>query len=191
MIESASLPGHPYEDERVEPVVEPRTRAGAGGFLLRESPHIAMLVLALVGISFRVPVTYWLFMTPAFGIISILSGWPHFSTAEARLRMVCLQVLSWGALFLAIYALYANGTQTLDSNAISISMITLLALGTFLAGMHAHAWRTCVVGGILFAIVPVLGWVDKSSINLIIGAVAILAVAAGTWYVVSRATPEA
>jgi hypothetical protein len=106
---------------------------------------------------------------------------------QARLRMVCLQALSWSALVLAIYALYNNGSQgVLNANAISLAMITLLALGTFLAGLHAHSWRTCVVGIILFVAVPVLGWIDQVSILLVIGALVIVAVAAGTWFITER-----
>ena len=67
---------------------------------------------------------------------------------------------------------------------------TLLALGTFLAGLHAHSWRTCVVGIVLFVAVPVLGWIDQVSILLVIGALVIVAVAAGTWFVTERNAAE-
>jgi hypothetical protein len=191
MVESASLPEHPYPGEAAEPVIQPRTRAGIGRWIVRESPHVAMLLLAFAGISFPVPAGYWLVVTPVFGLISILSGWPHFATAQAKLRMVCLQALSWSALVLAIYALYNDGSQgVLNANGISLAMITLLALGTFLAGLHAHSWRTCVVGIILFVAVPVLGWIDQVSILLVVGALVIVAVAAGTWFITERDTAE-
>jgi hypothetical protein len=191
MVESASLSEHPYAGEDTEPVIQPRTRAGIGRWILRESPHIAMLLLAFAGISFPVPASYWLIVTPIFGVISVLSGWTHFATARARLYMVCLQALSWGALVLAIYALYNDGSQgVLNANGISLAMITLLALGTFLAGLHAHSWRTCVVGIILFVGVPVLGWIDQVSILLVVGALVIVAVAAGTWFITERNAAE-
>ncbi len=191
MVESASLSEHPYAGEDTEPVIQPRTRAGIGRWILRESPHIAMLLLAFAGISFPVPASYWLIVTPIFGVISVLSGWTHFATARARLCMVCLQALSWGALVLAIYALYNDGSQgVLNANGISLAMITLLALGTFLAGLHAHSWRTCVVGIILFVGVPVLGWIDQVSNLLVVGALVIVAVAAGTWFITERNAAE-
>jgi hypothetical protein len=191
MAESASLHERPYAGEETEPVIQPTTRAGIGRWIVRESPHIAMLLLAFAGISFPVPPSYWLMVTPVFGLISIISGWPHFATTQARLRMVCLQALSWSALVLAIYALYNDGSQgVLNANGISLAMITLLALGTFLAGLHAHSWRTCVVGIILFVTVPVLGWIDQVSILLVVGALLIVAVAAGTWFITERNTAE-
>jgi hypothetical protein len=192
MVESASLPEHPYAGETTEPVIPPRTRAGIGRWILRESPHVGMLLLALAGVSFPVPASYWLIVTPIFGIISIISGWPHFATTEARLRMICLQVLSWSALVFAIYALYTDDSHgVLNTNGISLAMISLLALGTFLAGLHAHSWRTCVVGLILFAAVPVLGWIDRVSILLLVGGLLIMAVAVGTWFIAERNAAEA
>jgi hypothetical protein len=177
----------PYSARSVDPTIAAGPRTSPGGWLLRESPHIAMLVLAVIGISFPVPVTYWLVITPVFALISILSGWRHFGTAQDHLRMVALQVLSWSALVLAIYALYNDGSEgVLNANALSLAMITLLALGTFLAGLHAHSWRTCVVGIILFVAVPVLGWLDQTSILLFIGAVVIVAIAGGTWFLLDR-----
>jgi hypothetical protein len=162
-------------------------RTSVWGWLLRESPHIAMLALAIIGVSFPVPVTYWLVITPVFAVISIASGWRHFGTAQDHVRMVALQFLSWSALVLAIYALYNDGSEgVLNSNALSLAMITILALGTFLAGLHAHSWRTCVVGIILFVAVPMLGWMDQWSILLLIASVAIVGIAAGTWFLIDR-----
>lgn len=40
--------------------------------------YIAMLLLALVGVVLRLPVIYWVILTPVFGIISIAEGRNHF-----------------------------------------------------------------------------------------------------------------
>ncbi len=181
------IASNPYVARDIDAAAEPAPRSGFVRWLLRESPHIAMLVLAVVGISFPVPVTYWLIITPVFAVISIISGWRHFGSPQDHLRMVALQVLSWSALVLAIYALYNDGSEgVLNANALSLAMITILALGTFLAGLHAHSWRTCVVGMILFVAVPVLGWLDQTSILLFIGALIIVAIAGGTWFLMDR-----
>ena len=51
--------------------------------------------------------------------------------------------------------LYKDGPQgVFSSNASSLTMLTLLALGTFTAGVQARVWRTCAVGAILFLAVP-------------------------------------
>jgi hypothetical protein len=157
------------------------------GWLIQDSPYIAMLSLALIGITFRMPLTYWLVLTPVFGIICIVAGWRHFSTRHDRLKLVLTQALSWGALVLAIVVLYDDGSQgVLNANASSLAMITLLALGTFLAGLQAEVWRTCGVGVILFLAVPAIGWLQQSSVLLLVGTLAVLAVGGATWYLSSR-----
>jgi len=131
-------------------------------WLLKEAPYIAMLSLALIGITFHLPLTYW---------------------------MVLTQALSWGALVLAIIVLYDDGAQgVLNANGSSLAMITLLALGTFLAGLQAEVWRTCGVGVILFLSVPAIGWLQQSSILLVVGTLGVLAVGGATWYL-SRGEP--
>jgi hypothetical protein len=186
-VDAAPLSEGPYFDQQTSGITQRRPRSVFLAWLLRESPHIAMLSLALIGVSFPVPMTYWLAMTPVFAIISIVSGWRHFPTRQGQIRMVCLQTVSWGALVLAIYALYNDGADgVLNANAISLAMITVLALGTFLAGLHAHSWRTSAVGMILFVAVPVLGWIDQSSILLLLGAFVFLGIAGMTWFVIER-----
>jgi hypothetical protein len=62
-----------------------------------------MLLLALAGVIFRLPVSYWVILMPVFGFISVAAGWRHFVTRNARLELVCRLALSWCALLLAIY----------------------------------------------------------------------------------------
>jgi len=50
----------------------------------------------------------------------------------------------------------------LNANSTSLAMMILLALGTFVAGVQASSWRICAVGGVLFLVVPGLGWLDQS-----------------------------
>ncbi len=42
--------------------------------LLDDLPYAAMLALALVGVVLRLPVVYWIILTPVFGVISIAGG---------------------------------------------------------------------------------------------------------------------
>ena len=154
-------------------------------WLLRDSPYIIMLSLALIGITFHMPPVYWLFLTPIFCAFGIVAGWRHFATTQAHFELIGTQVLTWGALILAIFVLYNNGAQgVLNANASALAIITLLALGTFLAGLQARVWRTCVVGGILFLAVPAIGWLQQSSILLVVILLALIATGGATWYFV-------
>jgi hypothetical protein len=165
----------------------PRRRFPFRSWLLQDSPYILMLLLALGGVTFPVPVGYWMTLTPVFAVICVVAGWPHFATREAHLQLVWTQALSWGALILAIYVLYNNGMQgVLNTNASSLTMMTLLALGTFVAGVQARVWRTCAVGGILFLAVPGIGWLDQSAVLLVVVTLVIIAIGGLVWWVEQR-----
>ena len=45
----------------------------------------------------------------------------------------------------------------MNPNATSLGMMTLLALGTFVAGVQARVWQICAVGGVLFPVSSQLG----------------------------------
>jgi hypothetical protein len=153
-------------------------------WLLHDSPFIAMLLLAFVGLAFRLPVTYWVILTPIFGVISIVAGWRHFETRQARLALVTSLALNWGALIVAIYLLYNSGVQgVLNVNANSLAMMILLALGTFVAGVQARVWQICAVGVALFLAVPGLGWLDQSPLLLTAVTLVIIALGGLTWWV--------
>lgn len=155
--------------------------------LLDDLPYAAMLALALAGVVLRLPVVYWVILTPVFGVISIAAGWRHFANRAERLGLVCRLALDWCAVLLAIYLLYNSGVQgVLNANATSLAMMTLLALGTFVAGVQARVWQVCTVGGVLFAAVPGLGWLDQSPLLLTFAACAIVALAGAAWWMTRR-----
>jgi hypothetical protein len=159
-------------------------RSALARWLMHDAPYIAMLVLALVGVVFRLPVIYWGVLMPVFGVMSIVAGWPHLTTREAHLDLAVRMALSWGALLAAICLLHNTGVQgVFDLNASSLAMMTLLALGTFVASVQAKVWRICAVGAILFVAVPALGWLDQSPFLLAAAAVVFIALGAVAWWV--------
>ena len=155
--------------------------------LIYDLPYAAMLALALAGVVFRLPVVYWVILTPVFGIISVAEGWNHFANRHERLGLIWRLALDWCAVLLAVYLLYNSGVQgVLNANATSLAMMTLLALGTFVAGVQARVWEICSVGGVLFAAVPGLGWLDQSPLLLAFAACVILALVGAAWWVTRR-----
>ena len=155
--------------------------------LIYDLPYAAMLALALAGVVFRLPVFYWVILTPVFGVISIAEGWSHFANRHERLGLIWRLALDWCAVLLAIYLLYNSGVQgVMNANATSLAMMTLLALGTFVAGVQARVWEVCTVGGVLFAAVPGLGWLDQSPLLLAFAAMVIVALVGVAWWVTRR-----
>lgn len=156
-------------------------------WILEDSPYIVMLLLAVVGVALREPVSYWLIITPIYGFICIIAGWRHFDTAEAHRELVYVQLLNWLALVVAIFVLYNNAVQgVLNTNASSLAMMTLLALGTFTAGLQARVWRICALGALLFVAVPTIGWLDQSVMLLFAAALVVIAIGALTWWIGQR-----
>ncbi len=150
-------------------------------------PFIAMLLMALVGVIFRLPVTYWGILIPVFAIISGAEGWPNFVTNRERFGFALGITLNWCALMLAMYLLYNDGVMgVLNANATSLAMMILLALGTFVAGVQTRVWQICAVGGALFLAVPALGWLDQSPLLLVAGTLVIIALVGFVWFVTQR-----
>jgi hypothetical protein len=150
-------------------------------------PFIAMLLMALVGVVFRLPVTYWGILIPVFAIISGAEGWQHFVTRRERYGLALGVALNWLALMLAMYLLYNDGVKgVLNANATSLAMMVLLALGTFVAGVQTRVWQICAVGGALFLAVPALGWLDQSPLLLVAGTCVVIALVGFVWWVTQR-----
>ena len=178
--------------QKAETAGEPEPRRALGTprrstvvrWLIHDIPYIAMLLLALVGVVFRLPVSYWLILTPVFAVISIAAGWAHFDSRSDRLWLVGSLGLNWCALLLAIFLLSNSGVQgVMNVNASSLAMMTLLALGSFVAGVQARVWPICAVGSILFLAVPGLGWLDQSPLLLTAAAFLIIMLGGGAWWI--------
>jgi hypothetical protein len=156
-------------------------------WFLHDIFYISMLVLALVGVVFRLPVSYWVILMPVFGVITIAEGWKHFADRTERLGLVYRVGLNWCALLLAMYLLSNSGVSgVMNANATSLSMMTLLALGTFVAGVQARVWQICAVGSVLFLAVPGLGWLDQSPLLITAATGLIVALGGLAWWVTVR-----
>jgi hypothetical protein len=168
------------------PVAAPR-KSALLAWLLHDIFYIAMLLLAFLGVIFRLPVSYWVILMPVFGVITIAEGWKHFSDRSEQLGLVYRVALNWCALLLAIYLLFNTGVSgVMNANATSLCMMTLLALGTFVAGVQARVWQICAVGSVLFLAVPGLGWLDQSPLLITAATALVVALGGLAWWVTVR-----
>ena len=161
-------------------------------WLLNDILFIAMLLMAVAGVILRLPVIYWIVLTPIFGIISVGEGWSHFHSRSERLGLAYRVAAIWCALLLCIYLLYSSNVQgVMNANASSLAMMTLLALGTFVAGIQARVWQICAVGAILFLAVPGVGWLDQSPLLLAAATCAIVLLGGLVWWIKQiQSTPK-
>ena len=163
---------------------------GIGGWLLRDLPYAAMLVLGVGGLvltSFRGATWYyWMMLAPAYALIVIVSGWRHLETGAERMRLVVTQVLHWAAFLGAMWLMFLPEVRgVVNDNATSLTLLILLALGTFVAGVHAAVWKICVVGVMLALSVPAVAWVQESAVLLMVSAL-LVAVGAFAFVLISR-----
>ncbi|WP_245257039.1 MULTISPECIES: hypothetical protein [unclassified Nitrobacter] len=169
----------------------PETDQVQGHVLLRwlrhDTPYISMLLLVLAGVVFRLPVIYWVTLTPVFAAMSIVSGWNNFVTSRERLDLVFRLTLDWCAVLLSIFLMFNAGVQgVFNVNATDLSMMTLLALGTFVAGVQARAWQISAVGGALFVATPSLAWLQQSRVFITGAVIVIIALSGLIWWISQR-----
>lgn len=169
------------------PSYDPRPAASwfsLRAFLAREWSYLLMLGLALFGDAYtsiqQAPVrSYWLALCPIFALICIGAGWREAGIAKQRFHLVWTQLLHWGAVLLAIeMTLVADVAHMMNADSKALSALTILALGTFTAGLHADAWRICVVGVILALGVPGIAWLEQWVLLIALIVVAVMAIIA-------------
>ena len=140
----------------------------------REWPYLLVLVLALFGVAYtsfsQTPMTiYWIVLAPFIGVICVITGWRDVEGREQHLRLVWTQVLHWAAVLLAMHLMFvADVSRMMHADASALAALTVLALGTFTAGVHIAAWRICLVGIILAVGVPAIAWLEQSALFLLL-----------------------
>jgi hypothetical protein len=150
-------------------------------------PYIIMLSMAVIGIGLDTftgePIGfYWQILTVVFCILCIYVGWRHAPTRQDQIKLVWTQVAHWASFLAAMWLIYTPAMRSLvDVNATGLNLMVLLALGTFVAGIHAEAWQICVVGLILALFVPAMAIVQRSSLFILVALLGIVFIAVSLW----------
>src|SRR5262249_25649500 len=154
-------------------------------FLVREWPYLLVLVLAVFGVAYtsfsKTPITtYWIVLAPFIGLICVVTRWRDAVNREQRLHLIWTQALHWGgAVLVAMHLMFvADVSRMMNADASALATLTVLALGTFTAGVHIAAWRICVVGVVLALGVPAIAWLEQSALLLLLIAIVVVAVIA-------------
>jgi len=125
---------------KVSPLAQPRTAR----FWPRKLPYIAVLALTLLGAAYT-----GVLHQPLIGYWEFLAVAMHTHDSKARFRMVWTQALHWLAFLVAMnIVLLPDVQRMLPAPATGLALLTLLALGTFVAGVHV-SWQICVLGLIM------------------------------------------
>ncbi len=149
----------------------PLAHSKVARFWLKELPYIVVLALTILGVAYtsishQPLVGYWEFLALAMGVVCIGTGWLHAHTREARFRMLWTQVLHWVAFLVAMNIIvFSPVQQLLTAPGTGLALLMLLALGTFVAGVHI-SWQICVLGVIMALLVPAIAWLTSYALFL-------------------------
>jgi hypothetical protein len=153
----------------------PASRFSLRSVLIRDWPYFIMLILGVFGValtSFARPAvtTFWLILCPLFGIICVAARWREVKDREAQWLLLRQQVIHWLAIMSAISLVFVSDVkQMMNADASALMVMTLLALGTFLAGNYSSGgWRISLVGFQLALGVPAVAWLEQSTLLLVL-----------------------
>lgn len=154
---------------------------------IRELPYGLVLILTLYGVAytsyFKQPILgYWALLAPAIAAICIGAGWQRANNKNARLKLVWTQVLHWFAFLVVMSVMLVPSVQRiLNVSAGGLAILTLLALGTFTAGVHVLSWQVCLLGLVMALGVPAIAWVEESALFFVLIVGATFAIAVVVW----------
>jgi hypothetical protein len=183
-ISAGDPPPEPHGAADVAPARQPTHVS----FWLRELPYVVVMVLTLFGVAFasfsrQSMVGYWEFLAPVIGVLCIVIAWPHAPDRAARFRLVWTQAAHWLAFLAAMNLLLLSGVASLlGADAIGLTILTLLALGTFVAGVHIQSWQICILGMAMGLGVPAVAWIERSVLLLLLGVCVLAAIGAALWW---------
>ncbi|WP_457797829.1 hypothetical protein [Methylocystis sp. S23] len=136
-------------------------------------PYFAVLILAILGVAYtsmsgRPLYGYWEFLAVAIGLACIAIGWRQTPDKAARRQLVITQSLHWLAFLVAMTILLLPWVNTfLSGPATGFALMLLLALGTFVAGVHVSA-DIAMLGIVLALTVPAIAWLKQAALVLVL-----------------------
>ena len=185
-------PSSDRDEQATDPEVKSSQSPQETSFWLRDLPYAVVFVLALFGIAYngyskQSIVGYWEFLALAICMVCIGSGWPHAHDKKTRLRLVWTQALHWLAFLIAMNVMLLPSVQRMmNANATSLAILTLLALGTFTAGVHILSWQICLLGIVMALGVPASAWLEQSALLLGLGVLALVGIGLAAWLYMRR-----
>jgi hypothetical protein len=154
--------------------------------LLRKLPYVILLALTLLGVAFtsmtHQPIDgYWEFLAVATGVVCVSTGWSEAHQRQARFRLAWTQAAHWAAILVAMNIVLLPGVQRmLTASATGLALLLLVALGTFLAGIHISL-ELCFLGIAMAVAVPAITWLKQSALFLVLAGVAVIGLTMTFW----------
>lgn len=161
-------------------------------FLLRRVPYLVALFLALAGVAYsnvsHQPLTgYWELLALAMAVMCVVTQWDGGSDRSSGFRLIGTQALHWAAVLVAMNIMVLNRVQSmLPAPALSLVLLMLLALGTFLAGVSFLSVEICFLGAALALAVPAIAWLTQSFLFLVLVLLFVAGIGVAVWPSLAR-----
>jgi hypothetical protein len=99
------------------------------------------------------------------------------------LRLIVTQALHWGAFLLVMNILLLSSVQRIfTAQTTALAIFTLLALGTFTAGVQVLSWQVCLLGVIMALGVPAIAWIENSALLVTLIVASLVGLAVVFWW---------
>jgi hypothetical protein len=157
-------------------------------FWIRELPFSLVLILTMIGVAYtsfsKAPITgYWEILTPLIALVCVGAGWESATDNTARFRLIATQVLHWFAFLVVMNMLLLTSVQRIfNAGATGLAIFTLLALGTFTAGVHVLSWQVCLLGLIMALGIPAIAWIENSALIVVLIAGVVIGIGVVIWW---------
>ena len=142
----------------------------------------------MIGVAYtsfsKQPITgYWEILTPLIALVCVGAGWDSATDNSARFRLIATQALHWLAFLLVMNMLLLSSVQRVfNAQATGLAIFTLLALGTFTAGVHVLSWQVCLLGLIMALGIPAIAWIENSALIVVLIAGVVIGIAVVIWW---------
>ena len=101
---------------------------------------------------------------------------------NARLRLIVTQILHWAAVLVTMNIMVLFRVRSMIPDpAISLVLLSLLALGTFLAGIQFLSLQISFLGLAMALTVPAIAWLTQSFLFLLLVGLLVVGVGVALW----------
>jgi hypothetical protein len=142
----------------------------------------------MIGVAYtsfsKQPITgYWEILTPLIALVCVGAGWDGATDNAARMRLIGTQGLHWLAFLVVMNMLLLTSVQRIfNAGATGLAIFTLLALGTFTAGVHVLSWQVCLLGLIMALGIPAIAWIENSALIVVLIFGVVIGIAVVIWW---------
>ena len=157
-------------------------------FWVQELPFTLVLILTLVGVAYtsfsRKPITgYWELLAPLIALICVATGWKASTDKSARVKLIGTQLLHWLAFLVVMNLMLLPSVQRdFSAQSTGIAIFTLLALGTFTAGVHVLSWQVGLLGLIMALGIPAIAWIENTVLISVLAVAVLLGIGVVLWW---------